>query len=149
MSKKNKNNIAFKEINLLPSLEGLEGLVVVVPAQVLPVAIAWLGEAIVTSLKPSATNLVKVIAELLKALVILQVITALFASIVAEGILQVAVGLVGAENVGVHVVTELVAFVTVPVTVNEYSLLLQLPSVLLPKLKLFNPSQVLPVAIAW
>ena len=146
MSKKNENKIALKEINLLPSLEGV--VVVVVPAQVLPVAIAWLFEAIVTAVNPVAAKPVKVIAELLKALVILHVITALPASVVAVGIEQVAVGLVGAENVGFHVVTELVAFVTVPVTVNEYSLLLQLPSVLLTNSKLFNPSQVLPVAIS-
>jgi hypothetical protein len=41
----------------------------------------------------------------------------------------VAVGLLGAENVGVHVVTDDVADPNVPVTGNEYSLLAQLPSV--------------------
>jgi len=152
MSKKNENKIEFKEINLLPSLEGLvglellEGLEVEVPVQVLPVAIAWLPEAIVTSLNPVAVNLVKVISELLKALVILQVITALPAAVVAAGIVQVAVGLVGAENVGVHVVADSVAVVNVPVTVNEYSLLAQLPSVLFTYAKVFN-GQVLPVAM--
>jgi len=146
MSKKNENKIAFKEINLLPSLEGLVGLEVEVPAQVLPVAIACLSEAIVTALKLSETNWVKVISELLKALVILQVITALFSAVVAVGIVQVAVGLVGAENVGVHVVADSVAVVTVPVTVNEYSLLAQLPSVLFTYVKVFN-GQVLPVAM--
>ena len=135
MSKKNKNKIEFKEINLLPSLEGV--LVVAVPAQVLPVAIASLPPERVTALNPVADKPVKVIVELLKALVILQVITALPAAVVAAGIVQVAVGLVGAENVGVHVVTEFVAVPTVPVTVNEYSLLAQLPSVLLMNAKVF------------
>ena len=156
MSKKNENKIAFKEINLLPSSEGLEGLEVLegleeeVPVQVLPVAIASLPPERETALNPSAVNLVKVIAELLKALVILQVITALFAAVVAAGIEQEAVAPVGAENVGVHVVTDDVADPNVPVTVNEYSLLAQLPSSLLAYVKVFNvPSQVLPVAIAW
>ena len=99
MSKKNKNKIEFKEINLLPSLEGV--LVVAVPAQVLPVAIASLPLESVTAVNPVADKPVKVIVELLKALVILQVITALPAAVVAAGIVQVAVGLVGAENVGV------------------------------------------------
>ena len=141
MSKKNENKIEFKEINLLPSSEGLEvleGLEVEVPVQVLPVAMVLLSPLKLTSLKPSASNLVKVIAELLKALVILQVITALFAAVVAVGIEQEAVAPVGAVNVGVHVVAAVVAAVTVPVTVNEYSLLAQLPAVLLANVKVLS-----------
>ena len=126
MSKKNENKIEFKEINLLPSSEGLEGLEVLegleaeVPVQVLPVAMVLLAPLKLTSLNPVAANLVKVISELLKALVILQVITALFAAVVAVGIEQEAVAPVGAENVGVHVVAAVVAVSTAPVTVNEY-----------------------------
>ena len=59
MSKKNENKIALKEINLLPSLEGL---VVEVPVQVLPVAIASILLKSVTAVNPVAAKPVKVIA---------------------------------------------------------------------------------------
>ena len=113
MSKKNENKIEFKEINLLPSSEGLEGLEVLegleaeVPVQVLPVAMVLLSPLKLTALNPSAVNLVKVIAELLKALVILQVIVPLPPAATA-GIEQEAVAPVGADNVGVHVVAAVV-----------------------------------------
>ena len=65
MSKKNENKIAFKEINLLPSSEGLEvleGLEAEVPVQVLPVAIASILLESVTAVNPVAAKPVKVIA---------------------------------------------------------------------------------------
>ena len=53
------------------------------------------------------------------------------AALETAGIEQLAVGLLGAENVGVHVVIPEVAMATCPTTVNVYLLSAQLPSVVL------------------
>jgi hypothetical protein len=114
MSKKNENKIALKEINLLPSLEGL---VVEVPVQVLPVAIASLPLESVTSLNPVAAKPVKVIAELLKALVILHVIVPLPPSVPTAGILH-SCRISRGRKCWSPVVVDAVAVATVPVTVK-------------------------------
>ena len=44
---------------------------------------------------------------------------------------QLAVGFLGTENVDVHVISEFVTVVTIPFTVNIYTLSVQLPSVYL------------------
>jgi hypothetical protein len=116
MKNKIQNKIVFELINVVP-LVGVSSLVEE-PSQVFPVAILLSLPLKFTVLNPVAANLVKVMAELVKALVILQVIVPVPPSEETTGIEQVTVGLVGALKVGVHVVTDVVFFVTVPVTVK-------------------------------